>query len=167
MAVQINPRTSRAWCVKAALIVTCWVACFYGTFFGLQSFAVHPLPPSDECHLHHEHVICSQGIRCCGWQQKSTAGALQAARLLGHCSAAQGLVTAAVLRHRPLPLQALALSAYMLWLCTAAGLPYATIAEHFALQLACHVCADMGGVRRDAGTRHAAVMHVTARSSAI
>ncbi|CAK0758443.1 hypothetical protein CVIRNUC_002620 [Coccomyxa viridis] len=40
---EINPRTSRAWCVKAALIVTCWVACFYGTFFGLQSFAASAL----------------------------------------------------------------------------------------------------------------------------
>ena len=46
--MQINPRTSLAWCVKAALIVACWIACFYGTFFGLQSFAVHPLSPSDE-----------------------------------------------------------------------------------------------------------------------
>ena len=113
VAMQVNPRTSRAWCVKAAVIVACWVACFYGTFFGLQSFAVHPRPLSDACHLHYEQLICSQGFRCCGWQQQCTAGALQAARLLGRCSTAQRLVTGAVLRHRPLPLQASALPACM------------------------------------------------------
>ena len=38
--VQISPRTSLAWRVKALLIVGCWVVSFYGTFFGFQSFTV-------------------------------------------------------------------------------------------------------------------------------
>ena len=38
--MQINPRTSLAWCLKAVLIVGCWIVSFYGTFFGLQSFMV-------------------------------------------------------------------------------------------------------------------------------
>lgn len=40
MLLQINPRTSLAWSVKAVLILCAWIATYYGTFFGLQSFAV-------------------------------------------------------------------------------------------------------------------------------
>ena len=151
IAVQINPRTSRAWCVKAALIVTCWVACFYGTFFGLQSFAVYSRPLSDACLPHHEHVVCSQGIRCCGWQQECTAGALQAARLLGRCSAAQGLITGAVLRHRPSCLQA----SRRLHACCGCAQSLDCYCHH------CSACESESACplsRRDCVTCHAAVM---------
>ncbi|CAL5227084.1 g9990 [Coccomyxa viridis] len=40
---EINPRTSLAWCLKAVLIVGCWIVSFYGTFFGLQSFMASAL----------------------------------------------------------------------------------------------------------------------------
>ena len=38
--MQINPRTSLAFCVKALIIVCCWAVSFYATFFGFQSFSV-------------------------------------------------------------------------------------------------------------------------------
>ena len=51
--MQINPRTSLAFCVKAIVIVCCWVVSFYATFFGFQSFTVrkHPRPkqPAQLC----------------------------------------------------------------------------------------------------------------------
>ena len=43
LLMQINPRTSLAWCLKAVLIVGCWIISFYGTFFGFQSFMVRLL----------------------------------------------------------------------------------------------------------------------------
>jgi hypothetical protein len=45
--LQINPRTSLLWQLKAAAILATWAASFYCTFFLRQSFAVrsNPLQP--------------------------------------------------------------------------------------------------------------------------
>ena len=45
-----------------------------------------------------EHIIRSQGIRCCGWQQQCTAGVLKAAGLQHPSRVAQGLIIPLVVR---------------------------------------------------------------------
>jgi hypothetical protein len=43
LCLQLNPRTSRIWEIKAAVILAAFVASFCGTFFGFQSFLAGPL----------------------------------------------------------------------------------------------------------------------------